>query len=104
MGHAELLRWRASQALKVEAEVVEPKEEVLESNEPEVIPQEVEEVEVEKVEETTEMPETSSTEVQESVVEPQELAELETPPIIKVWCTECGSKGRFHKKGCPLKK
>ena len=99
MGHAELLRWRASQALKVEAEVVEPKVEEL----PQEV-KEVKEVEVEKVEEATEMPETSSTEVKESEVEPQELAELETPPIIKVWCTECGSKGRFHKKGCPLKK
>ena len=44
MGHAELLRWRASQALKVEAEVVEPNEPKEEIKEPEV----VQEVEVEK--------------------------------------------------------
>ena len=95
MGHAELLRWRASQALKVEAEVVEPNEPKEEIKESEV----VQEVEVEKVELQVEKVE----EVQEAE-EAKELGELETPPIIKPWCTGCDSKGNFHKKGCPLKK
>lgn len=86
MGHAELLRWKAKQALKVE--VVEPKEELPEVQDVE-LPAEVKETEVVETIEP---------------IEPQELGEEETPPIIKPFCDFCDSKGRFHKKGCPLKK
>lgn len=111
MGHAELLRWRASQALKVEAEVVEPKKPV-EPDEPQepVLPEEkVVEVEVEKVVEVSEVSEVSevpeaSKEVKEAE-EAKELGELETPPIIKPFCDFCDAKGPIkHKKDCPTLK
>jgi hypothetical protein len=41
------------------------------------------------------------TETKVEIVEPQELAEAETPPIVKPFCEHCDSKGVRHKKDCP---
>ena len=30
--------------------------------------------------------------------------DTEEPKFPGMWCEKCGSKGRFHKKGCPDKK
>lgn len=97
MGHAELLRWKAKQA-----EVVEPKiNEVVEIQEP----QEVVEVEVKKVELPEEIEVQEIKEAEVEVVEPQELGEEETPPIIKPFCDFCDAKGPIKHKGtCPTLK